>query len=175
MQKFAEEILNERGLSNVEMHLNEWNPCSKREPKGSSATSAKTAAMMCAMHGTKTNIMCYYDAAIGVHPYAGLFNPLTFEPFCTYYSFKAFGELYAMGEEISTRCDNPSVYTLAATDGERVGMLISNLGEDTELTLECGNAASVYLIDSENMMRQIDADLHGFLLKQYQVLYVEIK
>ena len=174
MQKFAENRLDELGLSNVEIHLNEWNPCSKREKKGASATSAKTAAMMCALHGTRANVMCYYDAKFGMDPYAGLFNPLTFEPFCTYYSFKAFGELYNMGTEIACSSDNPSVYALAATDGKKIGILISNIGEDTTLTLETNDSYTVYLIDEDHMMEKIDIDLTGYALKQYQVLYVEI-
>ena len=175
IQEFAENILDERGLSEVEIHINEWNPCSKREKKGSSATSAKTAAMMCAMHATRANIMCYYDSAIGINAYAGLFNPLTLEPFCTYYSFKAFGELYNLGTEIKCTSDNPSVYTLAATDGKKNGILISNIGEDTMLTLESFNGACVYLIDEDNMMVKIDEKLIDYPLRRYQVLYVEIE
>ena len=38
--------------------------------------------------------------------------------------------------------------------------------------MNCKNA-KVYLIDSENMMQEIDADLSDFTLKEYQVLYVE--
>jgi hypothetical protein len=38
--------------------------------------------------------------------------------------------------------------------------------------MDCKNA-KVYLIDKDNMMQEINADLSNFELKQYQVLYVE--
>lgn len=172
MQKFAEEIMAERGLENVEYHLNEWNPAFWEKTRGTSFSAAMVAAMMCGMHNTKANIMCYYDARIGIVRYAGLFNASTYEPYCTYYSLKAFGELYVLGTQIKCECDNPSVYTLAATNGSKNGILISNISEDTILSMDCKNA-KVYLIDKDNMMQEINADLSNFELKQYQVLYVE--
>lgn len=173
MQAYAENLLHENGLDHVEIHLTEWNPAFWEGTRGSSESSAKTAAMMCAMQNTKMLIMCYYDARIGTSRYGGLFNPLTFEPFATYYSLKAFGELYAMGTQVECQCDNPDVYALAATDGKRNGILLSNIGEDTVLTLHCSANAKVYRIDKEYLMQEIDTDLQGYVLPKYTVLYIE--
>ena len=173
IQKFAEKHLHKLGLDNVEMHLNEWNTNTKNEERGSSVSAANIAALMCGMQKTKANIMCYYDARIGVSRYGGMFNPLTYEPFCAYYCFKAFGKLYEMGTQIECECDNGFVYTVAATNGNKNGILISNIGEDTEISLNCNADSKVYLIDEENMMTEIEANLQSFMLEKYKVLYIE--
>ena len=174
MQKFAEDLLRERGLEQVEIHLNEWNPSAGREKLGSSESAAKATAMMCAMQNTKANVMCYYDAKMAFNKYAGLFNHMTYQPYCAYYGFKAFGKLYRLGTQIECTCDNPSVYALAAADDERIGILISNIGADTKLTLTSCENAEIYLIDCDHMMQRIDADLKDLELKEYQVIYVDM-
>ena len=99
-QKYVEKRLEEVGLSHVEIHLNEWNPLPSRETKGTSFSCANSVAMMCAMQSAEMDMMCYYDARISTSMYAGLFNPITFEPFCSYYGFKAFGNLYRLGTQL---------------------------------------------------------------------------
>ena len=173
MQKYAEDILREFGLENVEIHLNEWNPTRGREKLGSSEAAANAAAMMCAMHNTKVDVMCYYDARLSISDETGFFNTFTLEPLSTYYSFKAFGKLYEMGTQVECNCDNPFVYTLAATNGSKNGILISNIGDDTEISLNCNADLKVYLIDKEHTMTQIKVNLQSFKLEKYKVLYIE--
>lgn len=172
-QKYVENKMEEYGLAHVELHLNEWNTNAKREERGESVASAMAAALMCAMQDTKMEMMCYYDARIGISVYGGLFNPLTFEPFCTYYSFKAFGNLYKLGTEIETSCDNENVYVLGATDGEKTGILIANTGEDTEICINATCNVNAYIIDKEHLYEKTNINLNGFELKQHQVIYIE--
>ena len=128
---------------------------------------------MCAMQNHRMEMMCYYDARLGVAMYGGLFNPLTYLPFCTYYGLKAFGELYVMGTQIECSVDNPAVYALAATDGKKTGILIANTGDDTEICSSLGESAKVYLIDEEHMMEEVAFNADNFQLKQNQVVYIE--
>jgi len=169
----VEKRLNEAGLSDVEIHLNEWNTNARVKERGKSIASANTAAMMCAMQNTKMAMMCYYDARLGISMYGGLFNPMTYEPLCTYYSFKAFGKLYELGSQAATECDERDIYVLAATDGDRCGVLISNTGEDRKIRLDAGRNLRGYLIDEDNFYKETDIDTDAFTLKENQVIYLE--
>ena len=170
-QKYVEKRLSEAGLSGVEIHLNEWNTNARVKERGKSVASANAAAMMCAMQNTKMSMMCYYDARLGASMYGGLFNPMTYEPLCTYYAFKAFGRLYELGESVKSECDEEGIYVLAATDGEKRGILISNTGKDTEISLDCGADMKAYLIDEDNFFRETNEDISK--LKENQVIYLE--
>ena len=172
-QKYVEKRLDEAGLCDVEIHLNEWNTNARTAERGKSVASANTAAMMCAMQNTKMSLMCYYDARLGISMYGGLFNPMTYEPLCTYYVFKAFGNLYELGEQVKAECDEKDVYVLAATDGDRRGILISNTGKDKEIKLDCGLNMKAYLIDEDNFYKEKNIDTASFTLKENQVIYLE--
>ena len=171
-QKYVEERLEEAGLSHVEIHLNEWNPLPSKETKGKSVSCANSVAMMCAMQSTKMDMMCYYDARISTSMYGGMFNPLTFEPFAVYYGFKAFGNLYRLGTQLRCDCDNKNVYAAAATDGSKNAVLIANIGEDTEVSLNMSNIIA-YLIDEQHLMEQVDINAENFTLAKNQVIYIE--
>jgi len=119
------------------------------------------------------DMMCYYDARISLGAYGGLFNPMTHKPLCTYYGFKAFGNLYRLGTEIETISDNENVYVLGATDGKESGVLITNIGEDTEIHTDFSKNATAYIIDKEHLYEKADIDLTSFELKKNQVIYIE--
>lgn len=172
-QKYCEKRLEEAGLGHVEIHLNEWMPQPSRETRGKSVACANAVAMMCAMQNTKMEVMCFYDARIGTSMYGGLFNPLTFEPFCTYYGFKAFGKLYALGTQVTCSADNPAVYSVAATDGKTNGVLIANTGEATQILCPFTGKTTAYLIDEDHFMTETDIHASDFVLEPNQVIYIE--
>ena len=99
--------------------------------------------------------MNYYDARIGQSVYGGLFNPLTYKPLCTYYPFKAIGELYAMGNEVECECDGNTVCLAAVSDNwEKKGIVLVNTRDDE--TVECDlDGMKAYLIDEHHMMEEI--------------------
>lgn len=168
---YVDRMLTKYGLGGIETQLNEWNNASPNELRGKSVASARAAAMMIAMQHKKTDILCYYDARIGTSCYGGLFNPMTYLPLCTYYSFKAFGELYALGEE--TGCEyegNNEIYALAAA-GENGGhaALITNVGDDCEITTNL-SGMKAFLIDEEHLMTETDIDPAKFTLGRYQTV-----
>ncbi len=172
-QEYLDSRLREYGLSHIETHLNEWNANPYVEMRGKSIAAANAAAMMCAMQNTSVYMMNYYDARIGHSVYAGMFNPITYKPFCTYYSFYAFGKLYTMGTQTWCSSDNDDVYALSATDGEKCGMLIANIGKDTDITVDSDKSFKAFLIDEDNHFVEVRINTKDFELKENQTVYLE--
>jgi hypothetical protein len=176
VELYTERILEEYGLGDIEIHINEWNTDSTLDTRGTTKSSADVSAMMMAMHDKKVTMMCYYDARLGHSVYAGLFNPLTYKPFCTYYSFKAFGKLYELKNQVEVTGDiTAGLYALAATNGKERGILITNIGEDKEVETNLGKGYTVYAIDEKHFMTKKRLNLKSFKLKKYDTIYVEMK
>lgn len=171
MADFIDRELTKRGLGDTETQLNEWNNTTNFENRGKSIASANAAAMMIEMQNKKTDILCYYDARIGPSVYGGLFNPMTYQPLCTYYSFKAFGELYELGIQAESNCDDSDLYVLAATDGSRRAVLISNTGEACEIITDLSNM-KVMLIDEAHFLSESGYDPARFVLDKNQVALI---
>lgn len=175
MADYVEQLLEKWGYGGLETHLNEWNNASKVQLRGSSFAAANAAAMMIAMQHKKTHLLCYYDARIGQSVYGGLFNPLTYEPLCTYYSFKAFGELYALGNEVEADYKKgEGIYAVGATDGKTSAVLIANTGKSERLETNL-SGMKVYLIDSEHAMTETDYDSADFALGENQTVFITNK
>ena len=173
VQKYCEELFAEAGIDDIEIHINEWNTVKGSETKGTSQASADAAAMMIAMQRTKVTMMCYYDARFHTSMYAGMFNPLTAKPFCTYYSFAAFGELYRLGDEVCVEGEGDGIYALAATNGEKNGVLITNIGEMTTVTTNLEEGYRVYKIDSANHMTPVELNYNCFEIAKFDTLFFE--
>jgi hypothetical protein len=170
----VEKFLEEAGLGHIEIHLNEWNRNRDWKMVAASKTAAESAAMMLAMHETKVSMMCYYDARFGIGPYAGFFNGVTREPFATYYVFKAFGKLYALGDQVEITGDlGDDLYAMAATNGKERGILITNIGEDKEIETNLGRGYAAYLINEKNHMVKKRISVKNFKLKQCDTLFIE--
>lgn len=172
MQHYVGKRLREAGLENTEIHLNEWNTNPRVEERGKSEASADTAAMMCAMQNTEIKLMCYYDARIGVSVYGGLFDPLTTKPFCVYYSFKAFGELRKLKNQVKCDIEGEGLYAAASTDGSRKCVLIANTGDDKVLTTDLEADMTVYLIDEEHHFEKTDLGPQNLPINKNQVLFI---
>lgn len=171
MAKYVDIMLEKYGRSGIETHLNEWNNANELKNRGTSFASAAAAAMMITFQNQSTDLLCYYDARIGPSRYGGLFNPLDHTPLCTYYSFKAFGELYALGEqaEITFDTESPSLYALAATDGVKKALLLSNLGKDTELELDPLFTNS-YVLNSDEHLKKIPLSPENLRIAENNVI-----
>ena len=97
MANYAERKLKQYGFNHTEHQLNEWSTArGKYEARGKGRYAAETLAMMCNLQRTNISLLAYYDARCGVSGYSGLFNPLTRKPFCTYYTFVLFNELFKL-------------------------------------------------------------------------------
>ena len=113
--------------------------------------------MMIAIQNGHADMLMYYDTRVEATAYGGFFAPMTKEPVSTYYSFVAFGKLYALGEQTETvvECDKDGIYALSATDGRRNALMISNLsGETQALSLEGVDLseARLHIIDKTHLL-----------------------
>ena len=110
---------------------------------------------MIAMQNGNPQVCCIYDMRTNTAPYCPLFNPITHKPIHGYYSLAAFNMLYQLGMQVKTDCDTEDLYVLAATDGKRHAMLISNLTKKKQ-TLEIEGVdltgARYHVIDQERLL-----------------------
>jgi len=170
MQKYVERALIQKGFD-VEIHLNEWNNAHSVEGRGTAYAAAHAVAMLIAMHSTEVDMLCYYDARIGASSYGGMFNPINFKPFCLYYGFKAFGELYALGSEVECDLEGENLYVIAATDGKTCGVLIANTDKAQTITTNLCEF-EVYIVDEAHNLEKVELDSNRFTIEQNQVVYI---
>lgn len=143
----------ELGYGDLETHLNEWDPFA--EELGTAHHSAELAAMMIAMQNSHPSVCCIYDMRIANAPYCPLFNPITQKPIQGYYSMVAFNTLYKLKTQIKAVCDTEDLYALAASDGKRCALLISNLtGSAQEIEIDGVDLseARYHVIDNERLL-----------------------
>ena len=167
----ARGLCDEFGYPNAELHLNEWNyvhgwtsdewTYSLRAEKGLKGSSF-TAATMAVGQESPTDILMYYDARpCGMN---GMFDTDFLTPLKGYYPFRAFGELYKMGNFVKPKYEKKPIYCTAARSECSAGILLTNYAEDdnapTEdvkitLTGVDGMRASLYLLDGEHSLELI--------------------
>ena len=105
-----------------------------------------------------------------------MFNPLTYKPFCTYYSFYAFGQLYQLGNWVESSVDIKNVYTLAAADGNERAVMISNIsGADVEITTDFSDNMEIYAIDEKRHFILTDLAADSFTLPNNTVYFIKNK
>lgn len=172
MNRYAVQKLADAGLGDVEIHLNEWHPYPSIENRGSARNCAAAAAMMLIMQDERMDVMCFYDARIGQSCYGGLFNPMTWQPLCTYYAFRAFGALYALGTQAEVTVSGDGLYAVAATDGRTNGVMIANTGAARVLSTDLPAGMHVYAIDPDHRMTEIGLSAPELEIGENQVLYV---
>ena len=173
--RFIEKTMKEFGFDHIETHLNEWNNARERHMLGTGYAAAGAMAMMIGMHDTPTDILCYYDARMTSSLYCGLFDSVRGIPVCTYYAFKAYGELYALGQRVEASCELDEVYTLAATDGEKKAVIVCNYSHDThkDLELNLDDSFDVYLVDEFNYLTKTHKKASKFQLRTNQIALIK--
>ena len=142
------------GYGDLEVHLNEWDPFARE--RGTAHHSAEVAAMMISMQHGHTDLCCIYDMRASYGPYTPLFcTEERHEPRTAYYSMVAFNQIYKLGTEVEAVSDTNGLYALAAYNGNRHALLISNLtGNDQELTIDGADLedARFYVINGEKLL-----------------------
>ena len=124
---YIRRILDHYGYKNTEHHLNEWNLFTDMRHRDACQSAAKTLGFMLMMQDTTTDIMCYYDAEVGASSYGGIFNPDNCYPYRNYYTFMMFNTLYKLKNQVSSTLEgNPHVFALAARDGKKAAIVLSN-------------------------------------------------
>lgn len=122
-EAYVHEQLEKYGYANTESILNEWNPDITK--RGTLEDAANVSEMLLAMQNTTINMLMYYDGQ--VHgSYQGLFNPISYEPFKTYYVFKAFNELYKLKNQAEVSEIPNGISCVAATDESKYAIMLTN-------------------------------------------------
>ena len=173
ISKFMGRFLTARGYGKLETMLNEWNGPHAEIQHGTSYASAQVAAMMCALQNCPTDMLCYYDARLNAGRYAGFFQPYAAIPVSTYYSFKAFGKLYAMGTQVLCESDTYKLYAVAAIGENTAGALITNTTGETQEVTTTLRGGKVYLIDEDHFISLTDWNSENFTLLPDQTVYIE--
>ncbi len=171
--RFPREQLDRFGYTDCEIHLNEWNPDIKE--KGNLKDASNILSMMIALHDTPTDMCMYYDFRY-LTSYCGVVNPIGMSPFKAYYAFYNFGRLYALGQCVECKSEGGEVYALAATNGEKHGIALSNSsGEDAVIDLKLIGAdianAKIYLTDETHENELVTEK--ELLLRRDAIAYIE--
>ena len=66
-----------------------------------------------------------------------------------------------------------TLFALAAKGENGRGVLMANIGEDTQVQTNLPDTMTAYLVDENNSLAQIELDPKNFLLKENQVIYLE--
>lgn len=194
----AQKRLKKYGYENAENLCTEWNYIddwkniteSYRDMRNSKG-AAIYAASLCCLQNSPCDIANYYLASPTSDSFGALYDvgkvkshdvARACEPRIGYYSFYAFGELYRMGKQAELECDCDNVYALAATDGEKSGILISRFDTETtesiELKLEIKGAkgkARTYVTDAVNEFSLQDKTVSNgdtITMRPYSVYYI---
>lgn len=136
--KFVRETLDSYGFTDTESHLNEWNIHAEGRGFPSKHTlegAAFNASVLIRAQNTPYLDKAMYYAFSTHTMYNGFMNQndLSIDP--PWYSFVAYGRLYALGDAVSLSSSG-GIDVTAATDGKEHAVLISNFNcEDTLLTL----------------------------------------
>jgi len=174
-ERYLHEQLEAYGYGNLETHLNEWNPL--HEKRGTAFHNAHIVSMMIAMQDSHTDVMCLYDARIGIGPqgYGALFNPLSYQPFPAYFGLVAFNQLYQLKNETETLVDGVAentLFALSATDGNKKKTLVVNLSEETRTLNFEGKKEfrNAWVIDDFKMLGWTSSISS---IEPYQILMIE--
>lgn len=171
-------ILDDKGYTDTEIILNEWNYVkgwlgddwvytlkSEQGLKGASFI----AASMCEVHKSPLDMFMYYDA----RPCAmnGMFSEYFYEPLKGYYPFKMFGNMYIMNNASETESDCTDIYSFAARSENEAGIMFTyyldeDSAEEKEVALNLKGLVSdkpvkaeVYLLDENNDMTLTDTKI----------------
>ena len=93
--------------------------------------------------------MCIYDARATAGPYAALFHCDPFKPYPLYFALKAFGELYALGNQVESGITGENLYVQAAESNGKKAVMISNISEEAkEIQSNLGDDMKAYIVDN---------------------------
>ena len=160
--KYVRTTLDKYGFEKTESHLNEWNIGSEGENfliKHSATGAAFAAAVMSILQNTSYIDMAMYYCFSLNGKYNGLLDQNDSSVCPPWYSFEAFGELYALGNAVKTETEG-DIYATAAKKGDNCAILLANYaGADNKISVcFCGLSGekmiSVSYIDSMRLLSE---------------------
>ena len=87
--------------------------------------------------------------------------------------FNAFGELYALENEVECCLSKEGVYTVAAQKGEKRAIILSNIKEDVKIKSNLPKGFCVYIIDKDNFITKTKLNPKKFTLKENTVALIK--
>lgn len=174
--RYAREKLDEHGLSQCEVYLNEWNP--GIDNRGMQKDAAAVLSMMCALQDTPTDMCMYYDMRLS-SAYCGMFHPMTNDVLKAYYAFYIFGKLYRLHNQVKCTVSGKHIYALAASGKDGKGIAVANnSGEPVTVTVRIngGDAAKrkIYLADEKrDFCENPDIRAEEMEIPPYGIVYIE--
>ena len=76
-----------------------------------------------------------------------------------------------LGTQAASVINGDDLYCVAAMDGDKKAALISNLGDEREITTNLCSCMKAYLIDQDHLMTEAELDPKKFTLGKNQVVY----
>ncbi len=188
--KYVREKLDEKGFTETEHMLNEWNRMYADVPENYEEMQNQKGASFCAqafaiMQESFLDKAMYYDA-YPARRYCGLYTFPGYRPTKTYYSFYAFNRLYRLGGCVGVKVfGEEQVSAMAATDGENKAILLANYSDKEQHILidldgvGCETEFAVWVID-ENITYEKNLRVYpsesgklSFFLLPYSVMLLE--
>jgi len=171
--RYVREQLDRYGYGQAESIFNEWNP--GRQHRGKAADASNIAAAMCAMQRTSIDIAMYYDGQM-LSEYCGLFSADNKCVFKAYYAFKAFGALYALGNEVQSGADDEDLYVCAAKGrGHRAALVVNTSSEQKEVVPDIpGGAMQCRATDGEREWACIEVNKGAAIMPPNAVWFITV-
>ena len=135
--KYVRERLDEKGFTETEQMLNEWNRMTGDTPESYEEMRDHRGASFCVqsfaiMQESSLDKAMYYDA-YPARRYCGLYTFPGYRPTKTYYAFYAFNRLYRLGDCVGVKVfGEEQASAMAATDGENKAILLANYSENEQ-------------------------------------------
>ena len=188
--KYVREKLDEKGFTETEHMLNEWNRMYADVPENYEEMQNQKGASFCAqafaiMQESSLDKAMYYDA-YPARRYCGLYTFPGYRPTKTYYAFYAFNRLYRLGGCVGVKVfGEEQASAMAATDGENKAILLANYSENEQhilLDLEGVDEKTEFVLYVTDENRTYEKLLHvypsesgklSFFLLPYSVMLLE--
>lgn len=130
-------IVDDAGYKNAETILNEWNYVrgwvdefvySIEQMVGMKGAAFMAACMTAGQKNPGIDMLMYYDA----RPCAmnGIFDMYTYRPLKGYFTIYSYANIYELGTEAYSECDDEDVYVIPATDGSKKSIMLTYYAED---------------------------------------------
>lgn len=182
----ARKLLDKYGYTDTELILNEYNYIRgwidetfqySLTTMGNLKGSSFILSLMCAAHDSPLDMLMYYDAR--PCQFNGLFEMFTYRLLKTYFTFKAFSDLYQLGTSVKVETEE-NAFAIAGTNEKEGAILLTHFNDDDDTKEEIfkvdisefkganGIKADVYLLDNDNDLTLIREEY--FTQENYSIL-----
>ena len=190
--RVVRQILDEKGFTEVESILNEWNYNKSwteknyysRYVRRSIKAAAFMSGVMTECQNAPVDMLMYYDLRPNT-TWNGAFMPHTYDILPAYWALYYWAELVDFGTQIKSVCAEDDIYTCAAKSADgRVRLLVTRYNEDDsvkdlkEVTIDVPEGMSVKTVritDKEGSDRKLPSDVKALVLGSTAVALIEME